>query len=562
MKKYGFQNYYQKNYRGNYYNYIDIDRLKITETNMKEEGANENTNFGYEYEHSIITKSLINLKIHSINERKVYTKENRKFYGLKVVIIKNENYFKIPDLLDKGKFKVIPFSNQYYELEYPGFNKIYILINSKNLKIRKDKEIQENYFYFNGDYYDDHTKSKTAKNDSYKGYIHLYNKINKTSIDIMLYASSCEIDGLFVTEDKIDLSSFQLKMTYSNCKDNYISPNSLIIYEIKSRNQEKKLVEQMEERGNFIYQYLNSIYDKQIYYIGFYRKRNIRNNILLNNEIEDNKIRPNDNYINGEKKDDEKIIIQKEEINNNNNKIEDKKYIEEDKNQIKEIIEIKDNKNGANDNQKKEDENTVIENNNNINNEINNEKVETITTNNNGENGNSNNENENQIKENKEIIINKNAENYAKKENIIQTNETLLNKNGDKSDEEINTSYATLQHNLNYEDERQTNEIILNKKGDKNEGENNTSSQTEVNDWNYSFFDHLNFNVIIFEVGDKFFGEDLKYDKEEYNLLNSIKNDVNALKKEVNEIRKIEEKNSENLKNINEKLDQLLNNKK
>ena len=123
MKKYGFQYYYQKNYRGNYNNYIDIDRLKITETNMKE-GANENTNFGYEYEHSIITKSLINLKMHSINERKVYTKENRKFYGLKVVIIKNENYFKIPDLLDKGKFKVIPFSNQYYELEYPGFNKM------------------------------------------------------------------------------------------------------------------------------------------------------------------------------------------------------------------------------------------------------------------------------------------------------------------------------------------------------------------------------------------------------------------------------------------------------
>ena len=280
MKKYGFQYYYQKNYRCNYNNYIDIDRLKITETNMKE-GANENTNFGYEYEHSIITKSLINLKIHSINERKVYTKKNRKFYGLKVVIIKNENYFKIPDLLDKGKFKVIPFSNQYYELEYPGFNKIYILINSKNLKIRKDKEIKENYFYFDGIYYDDHTKSKTAKNDSYKGYIHLYNKINKTSIDIILYTSSCEIDGLFVAEDKIDLSSFQLKMTYSNCKDNYINRNSLIIYEIKSGNQEKKLIEQMEEKGNFIYQYLNSIYVQKIYYIGFYRKKNFSNNLFL-----------------------------------------------------------------------------------------------------------------------------------------------------------------------------------------------------------------------------------------------------------------------------------------
>ena len=130
----------------------------------------------------------------------------------------------------------------------------------------------------------------------------------------MLYASSCEIDGLFVAEDKIDLSSFKLKMTYSNCKDSYINPNSLIIYEIKSGNQEKKLVDQMEERGNFIYQYLNSIYDQQIYYIGFYRKRIISNNILLNNEIENNQIKPNDNYINEEKKVDEIIIIQKEEI--------------------------------------------------------------------------------------------------------------------------------------------------------------------------------------------------------------------------------------------------------
>ena len=270
MKKYGYENYYQTNYSRNYDN--DIDKLKIIETNIKENGANENTNFGYEYEHSIITKSLINLKVRSINERKVYTKENRKFYGLKLIIIRDKKYNKIPDLLDNGKFKVIPFSNKYYEIQYPGHNKIYISINSKNLKIRKDKAIKGNYFYFNNNYYDEHTRTITAKNDSYKGYVHLKTKKYERSIDILLYESSCEIDGLFLTEDKLDLSSFKLNVSYSNLMENYIYPNSLMIYEIKSGNQEKKLVEQMKKRGNFIYQYLNSIYDKPIYYIGFIEK--------------------------------------------------------------------------------------------------------------------------------------------------------------------------------------------------------------------------------------------------------------------------------------------------
>ena len=155
-----------------------------------------------------------------------------------------------------------------------------------------------------------------------------------------------------------------------------------------------------------------------------------------------------------------------------------------------------------------------------------------ITANNNGENRNSNKENENQNKERKEITINKNAENFDKKENTTQTNEIILNKNRDK-----------------------------------NEGKINTSSETKLYNRNYSFFAHFNFNVIIFEVNDKFFGEDLKYDKVEYNLLYSIKNDFKDLKKKINNIdkkiiRQIDGKYSVEFKNINDKLDQLLNNKK
>ena len=152
-----------------------------------------------------------------------------------------------------------------------------------------------------------------------------------------------------------------------------------------------------------------------------------------------------------------------------------------------------------------------------------------ITANNNGENRKSNKENENQIKERKEITVDKNAENYDKKENTTQTNEIILNKNRDK-----------------------------------NEGKINTSSETKLYNRNYSFFDHFNFNVIIFEVNDKFFGEDLKYDKEEYNLLYSIKNNVTGLKEEINcvnnKINQIDKKYSEEFKNINDKLDKLLSN--
>ena len=52
-----------------------------------------------------------------------------------------------------------------------------------------------------------------------------------------------------------------------------IKHDSLIIYEIKSGDQEKKLIRKMRKRCHFIYQHLKIIYIKPIYYIGFFKEK-------------------------------------------------------------------------------------------------------------------------------------------------------------------------------------------------------------------------------------------------------------------------------------------------
>ena len=94
-----------------------IDELKISSTNFTCSDFIENPDYGTEFEHTISTKSCLHLDIHSINSKKIFTKQNRKFFGLKLVVIKNNNYDLIPKLLDEGKFKVLPFSNKYYNNE-------------------------------------------------------------------------------------------------------------------------------------------------------------------------------------------------------------------------------------------------------------------------------------------------------------------------------------------------------------------------------------------------------------------------------------------------------------
>ena len=327
-------NEHNKSYINNSNNIIDD--LTISSTNYRCSNFVENANYGFEFEHSISTKSCLNLNIHSINNNQIYTKEYRKFYGLKLVVIKNKKYYLIPKCLDKGNFKVIPFSNKYFRLKYLNCIPLFISYNAEGVFVVK--EDFKNYFYYdNKSYYDYHSKTKSSKNDCYEGYIHLKDDYSNI-IEIFIYSSSCEVDGLFEVESDFDIKKFQINKTYSNNNTSIISKNSIMIYEIKSGDQEIKLINQIYERGFFIYKYIQSIYNnKPIVFIGFFRRNS---NYSSNNDTKENQGNGKKNLINNthnnyilldnfpfiihifEIKDSvfgEKLIYEKEELNAINN---------------------------------------------------------------------------------------------------------------------------------------------------------------------------------------------------------------------------------------------------
>ena len=280
-------NYYKENKNIILNNNI-IDKLKISSTNFTCSDFIENPDYGTEFEHTISTKSCLHLDIHSINSKKIFTKQNRKFFGLKLVVIKNNNYDLIPKLLDEGKFKVLPFSNKYYKMKY--FNCEPLLISYNNEGVFVTDEYFHDYLYFdNYTYYNYHSKSKTSKNDSYIGYIQL-TSMNSQIIEIFIYSSSCEIDGLFEVCSDFDLEKYKVNKVYKNNENETIKKNSILIYEIKSGFQEDKLINQMCERGFFIYKYLECVYDRPIYYIGFCTN-NPNDSININIKENKNKIK-------------------------------------------------------------------------------------------------------------------------------------------------------------------------------------------------------------------------------------------------------------------------------
>ena len=68
-----------------------------------------------------------------------------------------------------------------------------------------------------------------------------------------------------------------------------------MIYEIKSGDQEGKLINQIYERGFFIYKYIQSIFDKPIAFIGFFRRNS---NYSSNNDTKENQGNGKRNMIN------------------------------------------------------------------------------------------------------------------------------------------------------------------------------------------------------------------------------------------------------------------------
>ena len=100
----------------------------------------------------------------------------------------------------------------------------------------------------------------------------------------------------------LKLSSFGINEIYSNYSDKIIEKNSLIVYEIKSGKKEKKLINQMMKRCFFIQKYLNNIYDKQIYYIGFFRAKKYNDKKESFEEEKENKDRRFAKEINGRRR--------------------------------------------------------------------------------------------------------------------------------------------------------------------------------------------------------------------------------------------------------------------
>ena len=196
----------------------------------------ENANFGFEFENSIITKTYYKLKAKSINDKRIYTKNYRQFYALKIILINsynnNKNYKN--KLLEKGEYKILPFSNNYFKLfinnndpiKVSYHDKEFYIINNKRKKIIKLKENE----------YSD---------DKYIDSIYFYKNGKETNLVVSFYIESCEIDGLFEIVKPINLSDFKLDKIFSSTSVNYIQENSIMVYEIKSGNQRIKLAKEM-----------------------------------------------------------------------------------------------------------------------------------------------------------------------------------------------------------------------------------------------------------------------------------------------------------------------------
>ena len=429
-------NYNQIKNRNNFNDDYSFNNWKIIKTNKDNNRPPENDKYRHEFEDSIAIKSLYHLKIHSINDRNVYTKEYRKLFGLKLVIIEDQNYSKIAEYLDSGKFIVIPYSNKYYELKYHIYHKLFITADSDYFDIEKDPQC----FYMNNFCSGNHKSSETAAHDEFVGCVNFKDRY-QSGTKIFIYRSSCEIDGLFYVEKKIDLSEFKLKKIFSNFNEQYINKDSLLVYEIKSGDQENKLLEQMKRRGNFIYRYLNSIYSKNVYYLGFYRKIYENNN---ENNLSENNGNSEEKGAKGEEQNKKQEKEEKDEQNLNEIKEEEKKDEKRD--------EIKKDKNEGDCNEKDK------------------------------ENGELNKE------QNK-----KGKEKYGfNKKNIFRSE--------NNSQCELNTSNTSFQNNNNSK---------------------------------YNTFFSFPYKALIFEINSTAFGEDLKYEKEEYNLLYDMKNDIKDLKTDV-----------------------------
>ena len=351
----------KNNDRNNY-----TGKLYINITNEQFADSIENKDYGNEFENFICTKSCVNLKIKSINNKKIYTKQYRHFAGLKVLLI-NENrdikdiVYYIKNKLDEGQYKVIPYSNYYYSISF--YNQYFYISYYKGEVV-----LQDNYYniinpYFIKKHKDSLKYSSTSSSDIYRGSFYIYNK-GKEPLTLIIFSSEAEVDGCFEVKEETQLSVFQVPISFMNYQEKNICADSLLFYEIKSGDKQNQLKNQMKKRCHFIINYLRIFYGTKvpIYYIGFYRDKNNcdyesdseKNYILKENLIDENKEgKINDNSLNNngnvEKINVEELTTTEEDKNSDNNSpLENENQDEgkdEDKNleegiKIKQIVEV------------------------------------------------------------------------------------------------------------------------------------------------------------------------------------------------------------------------------
>ena len=495
----------------------DIDNINIIKLNLKASDYIENANFGFEFENSINTKTCYKLKARSINDKEIYTKNYRHFHGLKIVLtnFKNNNMFFKSNLLEKGIYKIIPYSNNFFKLKIIDSDPILISYHYYEIII-----VNNNYkriINLNDNKYTE---------DKYVDSINIYKKGIATNLFISMYIDSVEIDGFFEITREINLIEFGADIIYSSTKNNHIESNSLMIYEIKSGNAKKKLLNQMKKSFHFIYNYLSFFYKVPIYYIGFYRQiDNQKNNII---EIESKTANFKQIEINqNEKEKKDNNDTKEKEINLNNNK--------NDKNNSN-IISV----------------NNIISKNSNSSEEFVKENNNEIDSNNMND-MNDINTNSNFVEKNTKEKSYKNNSN-----NVNEINNDIKNEKGQENIEKIkkdNKIDNTQNHSIN---------CIRNEEEENEEETEITSKQNlddDKDDVNVNeVFNNLcdcPINLIVFKLKDKIFGENLKYDKEELNLLGNLIDDVKEIKKDTNGIKEKIQIIEDKTNNLNNEVNEL-----
>ena len=379
-------------------------------------------------------------------------------------------------MLDKGEYKVVPFSDYYYKIIYDK-EIFYILFNGKVSVF--DKYNNSLRIQFINRHAISINNSSTSYTDIYEGTICFF-KNRDYYINLLIISTDTEVDGFFEVMDDINLFSYKAQIVYSNFIKNNIEKGSLLLYEIKSGNQSNELKNQISKRCQFICKYIQIFYGtlRPIFYFGFFRE-----NKIINYELNLDKSEGTNANSNNGNDQEEKKEFQKE-----NQKEEKKEDQKEDKNEGK-----------------KGDKKDEIE----------------------------------------EIKVKNKEEN--EKNNLNKIKENKINEDIMKNDDERDIS--------NEENNKSENNNIISR------NEENFKIENYYFNKNYSELNNLPAGVVIFNLKDSIFDEKLIYEKEELNLLGTLRQDVISIKTDIidikkqigslkDEIKKMDEKNEKRFKAI------------